>query len=47
MRGALLSVAAGLAFAVVVFVATSGHIVFLPLILVPLVLIWPGGKKRP
>jgi hypothetical protein len=45
VRGPLLALAVGLLVAVVVFVATRGHVVFLPLLLVPLVFVWPRGRK--
>jgi hypothetical protein len=38
--------AVGLVVAVVIFVATSGHVVFLPLVFVPLVFLWPRRDGR-
>jgi hypothetical protein len=46
VRSAVLLFLVGLVVAVIVFVATSGHVLFLPLILFPLVLSWPLGRRR-
>jgi hypothetical protein len=46
MRAALTLLLIGLAVGVVAFVATGGHVVFLPLVFVPLVFFWPLGRRR-
>lgn len=38
--------AAGLAIAVIVFVATGGHVIFLPLLFIPLGLLGLGRRRR-
>jgi hypothetical protein len=38
--------AIGLAVGLVVFVATSGHVLVLPLVFVPLVVFWPRDRGR-
>jgi hypothetical protein len=46
LRGAALAVAFGVAFAAIVYVATGGHVFFLPLVFVPLVFFWPRRPDR-
>jgi hypothetical protein len=46
MKGGILVLLIGLAVAAIVFVATSGHVVFLPLVLLPFVFIRPPGRGR-
>ena len=45
MRAIFLGLALGLAVAIVVFVATGGHVLFLPLLFVPL-WIFAFGRRR-
>jgi hypothetical protein len=40
------ALAVGLAIAVIVFVATAGHVVFLPLLFVPIGLFTFGHRRR-
>jgi hypothetical protein len=44
MRGGVLVLLIGLAVAVIVYVATGGHVFFLPLIFLPFVFFWPRGR---
>jgi uncharacterized membrane protein YccC len=46
VRGAFVVLAVGLVVAMVIFVATSGHVVFLPLVFIPLVFFWPRRDRR-
>jgi hypothetical protein len=46
MKGGILVLLIGLAVAAIVFVATSGHVVFLPLVFLPFVFIRPPGRGR-
>jgi Flp pilus assembly protein TadB len=46
MRAALVFLLIGLAVAVIIFVATSGRVIFLPLIFLPLVFFWPRRRSR-
>jgi hypothetical protein len=38
--------AIGLLIAIVVFIATAGHVIFLPLLLVPVGLLFGGRRSR-
>jgi hypothetical protein len=42
----LLGLALGLAVAIVVFVATGGHVLFLPLLFIPLGIFTFGGRRK-
>jgi hypothetical protein len=46
VRAALITLLAGLTIAVIVDVATGGHVILLPLIFVPLLFFWPVSRKR-
>jgi hypothetical protein len=46
MRVLLLGLALGLAVAIVVFVATGGHVLFLPLLFIPLGIFTFGGRRK-
>jgi hypothetical protein len=46
VRAGVLLLLIGLAVAVIVYVATGGHVVFLPLVFLPFVFFWPGGRRR-
>jgi hypothetical protein len=46
MLAAMRALAIGLAVAIVVFVVTAGHVVFLPLLFVPLGLFGFGHRRR-
>jgi hypothetical protein len=46
MRVLLLGLAIGLAVAIVVYVATGGHVLFLPLLFVPLGIFAFGNRRR-
>jgi hypothetical protein len=46
VRAAVLVVLACALVAAIVVVATNGHVIFLPLILVPFVFLWPLGRRR-
>lgn len=45
MKGALFVLLIGLAVGVIAFAATGGHVIFLPLIFVPLVFFWPRRRR--
>jgi hypothetical protein len=45
LRTVVLGLAVGLAVAIVVFVATGGHVLFLPLLFVPLWVLSLGGRR--
>jgi ABC-type polysaccharide/polyol phosphate export permease len=45
MRTVLIGLAVGLAVAIVVFVATGGHVIFLPLLFVPLAVFSAGFRR--
>ncbi len=46
MRVLLLGLAIGLAVAIVVYVATGGHVLFLPLLFIPLGIFTFGGRRK-
>jgi hypothetical protein len=46
VKGAVVVLLIGLAVGLIVFVATSGHAIFLPLIFVPFVFFWPLRRNR-
>jgi hypothetical protein len=46
MRDVVLVLLIGLAVAAIVYAATGGHVFFLPLVFLPLIFFWPGGRSR-
>jgi hypothetical protein len=44
VKGAFLVLLTGLAVGAIIFLATGGHVIFLPLIFVPLVFVWPRRR---
>jgi hypothetical protein len=46
VRAGIVILLIGLAVAVIVFVATSGRVIFLPLIFLPFVFFWPRRRSR-
>jgi hypothetical protein len=43
---ALVVILIGLAIGATVFLATGGHVIFLPFVFVPFVFLWPLGRRR-
>ena len=46
MKGAFVVLMLGLTIGAIVYLATSGRVIFLPLVFVPLVFLWPRGRDR-
>jgi hypothetical protein len=46
MRGGVLILLIGVAAAAMVYVATGGQVFFLPLVFLPFVFFWPGGRRQ-
>ena len=46
VKGAFVVLLLGLTIGAIVYLATSGRVIFLPLVFVPLVFLWPRGRDR-
>ena len=43
---ALVVILIGLAIGATVFLATGGHVIFLPFVFLPFAFLWPLGRRR-
>ena len=46
VRSVVAVVLVGIAIGAIVFLATGGRVIFLPLVFLPFVMFWPGGRNR-
>jgi hypothetical protein len=46
VRSVVVVLLIGLAVGVIVYLATGGHVIFLPLVFLPLVFFLPSGRSR-